>query len=452
MDINSEKFAKIKNNILEWIKGFGKKKLAIFILMVIILITEIIVFANRNIIMGNYNCEKGNYTAAITYYSKVKNIKGKTLLRYNNLNMYEDGLKAYDDDDMDKLAELISKLNENPTKYPTKQDIEELTEKFDSREKEISKTDNAISEIEKLLANSDDNLVSTENKNQEKQSPTTSPTVSPTTLPTAAPAKRLETLETNLNTAKKKCDELADEEKLTPEQSAKVNEMKSVAVECISIYEKYKAKNYKGVISDIEQLLDSYKKYGIKEDIGIMKEKSENYIKEQELIVKEFTDLRKEVASGEYEKAKSRAEKILTYDLSESDKKEAEKIKKDAEQKLEEKNQQKKAEEEKKQAETKQAENNQTNTEQKNNQTTSKWISPSGNIYIGVKLYYGAGDEKMYVGEVVDISEKVRMANGKTFRGVCLKMYGGSIEWKDRNEIILSGKWYVKSDDPALNN
>lgn len=102
----------------------------------------------------------------------------------------------------------------NPTKYPTKQDIEELTEKFDSREKEISKTDNAISEIEKLLANSDDNLVSTENKNQEKQSPTTSPTVSPTTLPTAAPAKRLETLETNLNTAKKKCDELADEENL----------------------------------------------------------------------------------------------------------------------------------------------------------------------------------------------------------------------------------------------
>ena len=183
-----------------------------------------------------------------------------------------------------------------------------------------------------------------------------------------------------------------------------------------------------------------------------MKEKSENYIKEQELIVKEFTDLRNEVASGEYEKAKSRAEKILTYDLSESDKKEAEKIKKDAEQKLEEKNQQKKAEEEKKQAETKQAENNQTNTEQKNNQTTSKWISPSGNIYIGVKLYYGAGDEKMYVGEVVDISEKVRMANGKTFRGVCLKMYGGSREWNDRNEIILSGKWYVKSDDPALNN
>lgn len=35
---------------------------------------------------------------------------------------------------------------------------------------------------------------------------------------------------------------MADEEKLTPEQSSKVNEMKSVAVECISIYEKYKAK------------------------------------------------------------------------------------------------------------------------------------------------------------------------------------------------------------------
>ena len=171
--------------------------------------------------------------------------------------MYEDGLKAYDDDDMDKLAELISKLNENPTKYPTKQDIEELTEKFDSREKEISKTDNAISEIEKLLANSDDNLVSTENKNQEKQSPTTSPTVSPTTFG----AKRLETLETNLNTAKKKCD-VTDEENHI-EQSSKVNEMKSVAVECISIYEKYKAKNYKGVISDIEQL--SIAMYGIKD-------------------------------------------------------------------------------------------------------------------------------------------------------------------------------------------
>lgn len=440
MEINSEKITEVKDNVIERIKGFNKKKLAIIISIAVILIAAIIVFANRNVIMGNYNCEKGNYKAAITYYSKIKNMKGRTLLRYQNLNTYEDGLKAYDSDDMNKLSDIISKLNEKTTKYPTKQEIEDLTEKYNSREKEISESDRVINEIYKLLENGHSSLTSTDNSKQKKSSPTK----------TVPPTEMFETLESNLNEAKKKCDELTDKEKLTPEQSTKANEMKSVAVQCLSIYEKYKAKNYKSVVDDIEQLSDCYEKYGIKYDIEIMKEKSEKYIKEQELIVEEFANVRKEVAAGEYEKAESRIKQIMTYDLSENDKKEAEKIKKEIEQKLEEKNKQKNAE-----VSNKQTENSQTKTEpqnNQNNQTKSKWISPSGNIYIGVKLYYGAGEEKMYVGEVIDVNERVIMPNGEIIRGVCLKMYGGSIEWKDRNQIILNGNWYIKSDDPALNN
>lgn len=64
MDTNSENVVEVKDKVIERVKVFDKKKLAIIIPVAIILIAAIIVFANRNLIMGNYNCEKGNYQAA----------------------------------------------------------------------------------------------------------------------------------------------------------------------------------------------------------------------------------------------------------------------------------------------------------------------------------------------------------------------------------------------------
>ncbi|TGE34254.1 hypothetical protein [Desulfosporosinus sp. Sb-LF] len=79
-----------------------------------------------------------------------------------------------------------------------------------------------------------------------------------------------------------------------------------------------------------------------------------------------------------------------------------------------------------------------------------EWKLARGYLSIGVKLYYGSGENKMYVGQILDMEEKHYDPNiGKTFRAVKLKMYGGSVEWKDRT-AILTGDWYIRSDDTAL--
>ena len=54
MDTNSENVVEVKDKVIERVKVFDKKKLAIIIPVAIILIAAIIVFANRNLIMGNY--------------------------------------------------------------------------------------------------------------------------------------------------------------------------------------------------------------------------------------------------------------------------------------------------------------------------------------------------------------------------------------------------------------
>lgn len=52
MDTNSENVVEVKDKVIERVKVFDKKKLAIIIPVAIILIAAIIVFANRNLIMG----------------------------------------------------------------------------------------------------------------------------------------------------------------------------------------------------------------------------------------------------------------------------------------------------------------------------------------------------------------------------------------------------------------
>lgn len=79
------------------------------------------------------------------------------------------------------------------------------------------------------------------------------------------------------------------------------------------------------------------------------------------------------------------------------------------------------------------------------------WLRAAGNIWVGVKLYYGGNAEKMYVGQVLAMDDKhYDPVTGDTFRGVKLLMKGGAVEWKDRDAIIRNA-WYVRADDPALN-
>ena len=54
MDTNSENVVEVKDKVIERVKVFDKKKLAIIIPIAIILIAAIIVFANRNFIRPAY--------------------------------------------------------------------------------------------------------------------------------------------------------------------------------------------------------------------------------------------------------------------------------------------------------------------------------------------------------------------------------------------------------------
>ena len=83
-------------------------------------------------------------------------------------------------------------------------------------------------------------------------------------------------------------------------------------------------------------------------------------------------------------------------------------------------------------------------------QTRPHWKPALGNIWTGVKLYYGAEETKMYVGEILGGNDDyVDPITGLEFRGVKIRMKDGQNEWKDRDAIVR-GSWHVKSDDPAL--
>lgn len=75
------------------------------------------------------------------------------------------------------------------------------------------------------------------------------------------------------------------------------------------------------------------------------------------------------------------------------------------------------------------------------------WIPAASNIWTGVKLYYGP--KKMKVGEVLGGSDGLIKAGDTKIKGVLVKMANGESEWKSR-EAIVTGAWYVRTDDPAL--
>ncbi len=71
-----------------------------------------------------------------------------------------------------------------------------------------------------------------------------------------------------------------------------------------------------------------------------------------------------------------------------------------------------------------------------------------GNIWSGVKVYYGSGSQKAYGFEILGGSESCpSMPSG---RGLRVRDPNGKEEWKDRDYIIMSGLFYLIEGDPAL--
>lgn len=87
--------------------------------------------------------------------------------------------------------------------------------------------------------------------------------------------------------------------------------------------------------------------------------------------------------------------------------------------------------------------------EQINQGPPSPWRPLSGNIWSGVKTYYGPGHR--YVGEILGgNSDYVDPMTGQKIRGVKIRYPSGSEEWKDRDAIIQDARWQVNANDPAL--
>jgi hypothetical protein len=69
-----------------------------------------------------------------------------------------------------------------------------------------------------------------------------------------------------------------------------------------------------------------------------------------------------------------------------------------------------------------------------------------GHLFIGVKIYYGKGIEKTYGFEALGGDESC--ASMPSGRGVLVRYPDGHSEWKDRMNLVDSGLYFVKSDDP----
>ena len=277
MDTNSENVVEVKDKVIERVKVFDKKKLAIIIPIAIILIAAIIVFANRNFIMGNYNCGKGNYQAAITYYSKIKKIKGKTLSQYQNLRTYESGKDALIRDDMQTLSSVVANLKNVTTEYPTKSEINQLNIDYEKRNEEIKKNDTQIEEVTKLFSDV-----------------------------------------TKVSDIIGKCDELK-KNKLTQSQISQVDEIKKVASAYVEIKGEFDKGNNEAVVEKVGQISGVYQKYGISKNIDEFKDKAQAAIEERKLIDEKLKNIRDNFNAGNFDSSLNEADELLKMNLKEQE-------------------------------------------------------------------------------------------------------------------------------------
>lgn len=74
---------------------------------------------------------------------------------------------------------------------------------------------------------------------------------------------------------------------------------------------------------------------------------------------------------------------------------------------------------------------------------SSSFISPSGHIFNGVRLYHGPN--KNYVDTILGADDEPRV--------ILIRNASDEYEWKDWNMVILGneyGQWYIRSDDPNI--
>jgi len=76
------------------------------------------------------------------------------------------------------------------------------------------------------------------------------------------------------------------------------------------------------------------------------------------------------------------------------------------------------------------------------------WMPLLAHVYSGVKMYYGAGEEKAYGFEILGGNDNCpSMPSG---RGLYVQYEDGTLEWKDRQAMVQSPYNFVRRDDPAL--
>ena len=91
------------------------------------------------------------------------------------------------------------------------------------------------------------------------------------------------------------------------------------------------------------------------------------------------------------------------------------------------------------------------NTSPNKGSVDGEYVHASSNIWSGVKLYYGTGEDKHYGFEVLGGNDNYTdPITGQNFRGLKVRYPDGYEEWKDRNYIINGELYWVKADDPAL--
>lgn len=80
-------------------------------------------------------------------------------------------------------------------------------------------------------------------------------------------------------------------------------------------------------------------------------------------------------------------------------------------------------------------------------QSSTTYLTLAGNVFTGVKVYYGTGDTKTYAFEILGAAENCSAFPGGN--GVKVMYPDGKSEWKDREYLITSGDYFVRKDDPA---
>ncbi len=77
---------------------------------------------------------------------------------------------------------------------------------------------------------------------------------------------------------------------------------------------------------------------------------------------------------------------------------------------------------------------------------TVSYLPLFGHLFLNVEIYYGSGPNKAYAFKALGGSENCpSMPSG---RGVLVLYKDGSTEWKDRMNLVSSGLYFVRRDDP----